>query len=158
MIRRTRCSLATAAVSLALVCTACDEASPNTVRAVVQLRPGGPFEEGARGAVSVEMLESFAAGAGPRAPRALRLFVRLLDLSPRLLPPFHLRRLSHLPLAARVRCLESWEQSRLPPRRQAMHMLKQLVMLHFYSRPEIAARLGYPHPLDRVPRSEDAAA
>ncbi len=45
MIRRTRCSLATAAVTLALVCTACDEASSNTVRAVVQLRPGGLFEE-----------------------------------------------------------------------------------------------------------------
>jgi hypothetical protein len=39
-----------------------------------------------------------------------------------------------------------------------MHALKMLVLTHVYSRPEIAARVGYPHPLERVPRNaEDAA-
>lgn len=48
MIGWSRGSSALAAVTFALVSTACDTApseSPNTVRAVVQLRPGGPVEE-----------------------------------------------------------------------------------------------------------------
>lgn len=129
--------------------------------------PGGAFEEGACAAppdvdgeggargLGAE-IEAFVAGAGPRAPQALRLGLRLLDVSPFLLPPVRRRRFSRLPLDERVRLLEAWERSRLMPRRQAMHALKLLVMLHVYSRPAIEARLGYPPPLARVPRPQVA--
>jgi hypothetical protein len=119
---------------------------------------GGPFAEGAGDVVDPAALESFLAGAAPGAVPALRLLLRLVDVSPFFLPPLRLRRFSALPLAERVEILEAWERSRLVPRRQAMHALKMLVLTHVYSRPEIAARVGYPHPLERVPRNaEDAA-
>jgi hypothetical protein len=119
---------------------------------------GGPFAEGAHDIVDAGALESFLAGAAPGAVGALRLLLRLVDVSPFFLPPLRLRRFSALPLAERVEILEAWERSRLVPRRQAMHALKMLVLTHVYSRPEIAARVGYPHPLERVPRNaEDAA-
>jgi hypothetical protein len=119
---------------------------------------GGPFADGARGVVSARALESFAAGAGPSAVRALRFLLQLVEVSPYFLPPLRMRRFSQLPVADRVALLEAWERSRLVPRRQAMQMLKVLVMTHFYSRPEIATQLGYPPPLERVPRSQEDVA
>jgi hypothetical protein len=119
---------------------------------------GGAFEEGARGTIGIGEIESFIAAAGPGAPRALRVLLRLFELTPYVLPPFHWRRFSHLPLTERTLVLEAWEQSWLVPRRLAMHVLKMLVLTHFYSRPEVAARLRYPHPLERVPRPQERAA
>jgi hypothetical protein len=119
---------------------------------------GGSFPEGARDVLLLRDLESFVAGSASLAPRMLRLGLRLFDVSPYILPPLRLRRFSHLSPEERVRLLETWEQSRLLPRRQAMHLLKLLVMTHFYSRPEVAERLGYPHPLERVPRPQGKAA
>jgi hypothetical protein len=135
------------------------DASSPVIRAVLEamVPPGGPFEEGAVQAAVAEDVEAFVAGVAPSAARALRFYLRLLDYSPFFLPPLRLRRFSGLDLDERVQLLEAWEQSRLPPRRQAIHMLKALVMLHFYSRPEVEARLGYPYPLDRVPRGEAAS-
>jgi hypothetical protein len=116
--------------------------------------PGGSFAGGAREAAIAPEIESFITGAGPAAPRAFRLGLRAFDMSPYFLPPFRLRRFSQLPLDDRIVLLTAWEESRLVPRRQAMHLLKLLVMTHFYARPEIERRLGYPHPLDRVPRPQ----
>jgi hypothetical protein len=82
----------------------------------------------------------------------LGLALRLLDASPWLVPPFRAHRFSRLPLEERVRLLEAHEQSRFFPRRAAVHALKQVVMLAYYSRPEVEAALGYPSPLARVPR------
>lgn len=135
------------------------DAPPPLIRALLEamVPPGGPFEEGAAQAAVAEDVESFVADLAPSAPRAFRWCLRLLDYSPFFLPPLRLGRFSRLKLDDRVRLLEAWEQSRLPPRRQIIHALKLLVMPHFYSRPEIEARLGYPHPLDRVPREETAS-
>jgi len=116
--------------------------------------PGGPFAAGAHEASIAPAIESFVTGAGPAALRAFRLGLRVFDVSPYFLPPFRLRRFSRLPLDDRVVLLTAWEESRLVPRRQAMHLLKLLVMSHFYARPEIEAQIGYPHPLDRVPRPQ----
>ncbi len=117
---------------------------------------GGPFAEGARDVPLARDVEGFVAGFGPVAVRALQLGLRLFDVSPFCLPPLRMRRFSRLSLEERVALLEAGEQSRLVPRRLAVHGLKMLAMMHFYARPEIQARLGYPHPLDRVPRSEAA--
>ena len=119
---------------------------------------GGAFEEGARGVVGIAEIESFVAAAGAGVPRALLVLLRLFDLTPYFLTPLHFRRFSHLPLTERTLLLEAWEQSWLIPRRLAMHVLKLLVMTHFYSRPEVAERLRYPHPLARVPRAQERAA
>ncbi len=113
---------------------------------------GGPFKEGARDTAALHDIEAFAGGLV--SPRAFALIVRLLDLSPFVLPPVRLRRFSRLPLDDRVHLLEAWEQSRLMPRRQAIHLLKLLITSQFYSRPEIAVHLRYPQPLVRVPRDE----
>ncbi|HUK61813.1 MAG TPA: hypothetical protein VLV15_00730, partial [Dongiaceae bacterium] len=80
------------------------------------------------------------------------------DLTPYVLPPVRLRRFSSLSLSDRVVSLDAWEQSRLPPRRQFIHLLKLLVMVHFYSRPEVTTQLHYQHPLERVPRTGVRAA
>jgi hypothetical protein len=119
---------------------------------------GGPFAEGGRGLVTLEQIQFFLAPGVSDSPRLLRIGLSLLELSPFLFPPFHWRRFSQLPLAQRVELLEQWERSRLAPCRQAVHVLKLLVMSHFYSRPEVAVQLRYPHPLERVPRSRDEAA
>ena len=114
--------------------------------------PGGPFDEGATDLVTIEEIDSFISGTGSFTPRTLRLGLSLLDISPLLLPPYRMRRFSRLPLEERVRLLDAWEVSRITPRRVLIHALKQLVMMHFYSRPEIMAHLDYPQPLERVPR------
>jgi hypothetical protein len=111
--------------------------------------PGGPFPEGA-GTAAVATGVGDLVAAADRA-RAFGLLLRALDLSPFVLPPLRFRRFSRLPLGERIRVLDAWERSRLWPRRQAFHMLKLVGAGHFYSRPEIQARLGYPPPLWRVP-------
>ena len=118
------------------------------------LPPGGPFEEGGGDAVRAEDIEAFVGALGGSASRGFRLALTLLDFCPLVLPPRRGRRFSRLPAAERELVLEAWEASRLPPLRQFVHTLKLLVMTHFYSRPQIEARLGYPHPLVRVPRAE----
>jgi len=115
---------------------------------------GGPFEPGARELPIGRDVEAFVGGLAPAAVGALRIGLRLFDFVPFVLPPFHLRRFSRLPLEARVEVLEAWERSRFMPRRQAIHTLKMLAMIHFYGRPEIESRLGYVPPLVRVPRPE----
>jgi len=119
---------------------------------------GGPFDESATDLVRIEEIDSFLGDTGPLTPRTLRLGLLLLDASPYLLPPYRMRRFSRLPLQERVRLLEAWERSRLTPRRVLIHALKQLVMMHVYSRPEITAHLGYPEPLKRVPRRPEGDA
>ncbi len=94
-------------------------------------------------------VEAFCAGAGFAG---LGLALRILDLSPFLVPPFRARRFSKLPLAERVRLLEAHESSAFFPRRAAVHAFKQIAMLVYYARPEVEAALGYPSPLARVPR------
>jgi len=116
--------------------------------------PGGPFPEGARDTSLVADVDGFAAGAGASVPAALRFAVRVLDLCPLVIPPLRGRRFSQLSLDERVHVLEAWEGSRLAPLRQLLHTLKLLAMTHFYSQPAIQARLGYPHPLTRVPRED----
>lgn len=116
--------------------------------------PGGPFKEGARDTAALRDIEGFAGGL--ISPRALALIVRMLDLTPFVLPPLRLRRFSRLPLDDRVHLLEAWEQSRLMPRRQVIRLLKLLITSQFYSQPEIAVHLRYPQPLVRVPRNEVA--
>jgi hypothetical protein len=111
--------------------------------------PGGPFPEGASTVAVSEEVEGFVAAAGRAG--VFRLGLRLLELSPFFLPPLRLRRFSRLPLEDRVTILEAWEGSRLWPRRQVLHLFKLVAFTHFYARPEIHARLGYPRPLDRVP-------
>jgi hypothetical protein len=83
---------------------------------------------------------------------ALGLALRLLDVSPFLVPPFRLRRFSKLALEERVRLLEAHESSAFFVRRAAVHAFKQVAMLAYYARPEVEAALGYPNPLARVPR------
>lgn len=95
------------------------------------------------------VVRAFCASAGFAR---LGLALRLLDVSPWLVPPFRARRFSRLPLDERVRVLEAHERSRFFPRRAAVHALKQVAMLAYYSRPEVEAALGYPSPLARVPR------
>ena len=114
---------------------------------------GGPFEEGGRDTLLAREIESFVAASGARASRLLRFALWLLECWPLVLRPWRPRRFSRLGLAERVRVLEAWERSRVMPRRQTMHALKLVVMTHFYCRPEIEARLGYPQPLERVPRA-----
>lgn len=114
---------------------------------------GGPFEEGAVAMRVADDVEDFVAGFGSAGPRMLRLGLRLFDLCPFFLPPIRMRRFSRLPLDQRIWILEAWEESRLMVRRQASHVLKLLVMGYFYGRPEVQARLGYAHPLHRVPRA-----
>ena len=119
--------------------------------------PGGAFAAGGLDLVSAADLDSFIGGRGLPAARGLRLGLRLLDLCPFLLAPRHGRRFSRLALAERIAVLEAWERSRLVPLRQLVHMLKLLIMVHVYSRPEVEVQLGYVHPLLRVPRPEAAA-
>jgi hypothetical protein len=137
-----------------------DLAAERVFNAIVEamVPSGGAFEAGARGAVGIGEIESFVAAAGPAAPRALRWLLRFFDVTPYFLPPMHWRRFSYLPLTQRTLLLEAWERSWLVPRRLAIHVLKLLVMTHFYSRPEIGAQLRYPHPLERVPRPQERAA
>lgn len=109
---------------------------------------GGPSERSVSQEEVARLVRSFAAQAGVPLGAALRL----LDLSPFFVPPFRLRRFTRLPLAERVRLLEAHESSAFPPRRLAAHAFKQVVMLGFYSRPDVEAALGYASPLERVPR------
>ncbi len=118
---------------------------------------GGPFPEGARDVRLLADVDSFVGGAGTAGAKALRLAAGFLDLAPLLLPPWRGRRFRRLTLEERIDLLEAWEVSRLPLLRQAVHNLKMLITVSFYSRPQIEARLGYPAPLARVPRSEPAA-
>jgi hypothetical protein len=111
--------------------------------------PGGPSPRSAADPDVEDAVRAFCAEA---RFRWLGAALRLLDVSPFLVPPFRLRRFSRLPLAERVRLLEAHEASALPPRRQAVHAFKTVAMLAFYSRPDVEAALGYPHPLERVPR------
>jgi hypothetical protein len=113
---------------------------------------GGPFAAGAKELSVTADVEAFVAGMGSGAPRALRLGLRLFDFVPFVLPPLRLRRFSRLPVDERVAILDAWERSRWVVRRQIAHLFKLLVTVQFYSRPAIEAQLGYPHPLERVPR------
>jgi len=113
--------------------------------------PGGPFAEGADDRGSARDVDALITGLGPRAERALRLGIGAMEFVPFLVPPVRLRRYSRLPLEDRIHLLETWEQSRLLPLRQLVQALKMLVMGHFYARPGVEARLGYPQPLERVP-------
>lgn len=115
---------------------------------------GGSFEEGAADLPVARDVEEFVAGVGPSALGTFRLALRAFEYSPFFVPPIRFRRFSRLTLQERIRVLEAWETSRLMPRRQAIHTLKLLVMTQFYSRRPIEERLGYPYPLDRVPRTE----
>ena len=94
-------------------------------------------------------VRAFCASAGFTA---LGLALRLLDLSPFLVPPFRRHRFSKLPLDERVRLLEAHEASAFFARRAAVGAFKQVAMLAYYARPEVEAALGYPNPLARVPR------
>ncbi|MDH3210951.1 MAG: hypothetical protein OEM05_00525 [Myxococcales bacterium] len=110
---------------------------------------GGAFPEGAPTFPLAERVEEFVRGAG--AGTAFRLLLYGIELYPLLLPRLGRRRFSRLPLEKRERVLAAWEASRFWPRRQALHALKMIVLSQFYGQPEIHARLGYPHPLARVP-------
>ena len=110
---------------------------------------GAGIPGSAADAVVADVVRAFCASAGFTQ---LGLALRLLDASPFLVPPFRARRFSRLSLDERVRLLEAHEQSRFLPRRAAVHALKQVIMLAYYSRPEVEAALGYPGPLVRVPR------
>jgi hypothetical protein len=116
---------------------------------------GGPFQEGARESVRAADIDAFMGGGG--TSRTWRRGLWLLEFSPFFLPPLRGRRFSRLSLEDRVRMLEAWERSPLVPLRQLLHTLKMLVMIQFYSQPQIQARLGYPDPLVRVPRTEGAS-
>jgi hypothetical protein len=94
-------------------------------------------------------VRAFCASAGFSA---LGAALRLLDVSPFLVPPLRLRRFSKLPLADRVALLEAHESSAFFARRAAVHAFKQVAMLAYYARPDVEAALGYPSPLVRVPR------
>jgi len=113
---------------------------------------GGAFPEGAPSFSLTERVEEFVRGAG--AETTFRLLLHGIELSPLLLPPLAGRRFSRLSLEQRERVLEAWDTSRFWPRRQALHALKMVVLSQFYGRPEIHARLGYPHPLARVPTDD----
>lgn len=113
---------------------------------------GGPFPETAGGRRLAESIDRFAAGAG--AAGSFRALLLLLDLSPFFLPPIWMRPFSRLGLEDRVRVLEAWDQSRFWPRRQAVHFLKVVATAHFYADPGVQRRLGYPPPLERVPRDQ----
>ena len=113
---------------------------------------GGAFPEGASTFSVAERVEEFVRGAG--AETAFRLLLHGIEFSPLLLPPLAGRRFSRLSLEKRERVLEAWDTSRFWPRRQAVHALKMIVLSQFYGRPEIHARLGYPHPLTRVPTAD----
>ena len=116
------------------------------------LPPGGPYADGGLDLVRSADIDSFMGGRS--AARPLHLGLRVLDLCPFLVPPRLGQRFSQLPLEDRIRVLQAWEGSRIVPLRQFVHTLKLLIMPQFYSRPEIEAHLGYPHPLVRVPRAE----
>jgi hypothetical protein len=110
---------------------------------------GGGLPGSAADAEVERTVRAFAESAGFGA---LGLALRLLDLSPFLVPPFRLRRFSRLPLEERVRLLEAHEASAFFVRRAAVHAFKQVAMLAYYARPDVEAALGYPNPLARVPR------
>ncbi|HVN83231.1 MAG TPA: hypothetical protein VMW17_00145 [Candidatus Binatia bacterium] len=118
---------------------------------------GGPFAAGAREHAMTSEIDAFVAGVGGGAVGGFRRILWLFEFSPFFLPPLRWRRFSRLSLDERISTLEQWEQSSWMPRRQLVHMLKILMMTQFYSRPEIEAQLGYPHPLDRVPRAQATA-
>jgi hypothetical protein len=118
---------------------------------------GGAFAPGARELPIGRDIETFVEGLAPAARRAMRVGLRLFDFAPFFLPPLRRRRFSRLPLEERIAVLEAWERSRFAPRRQAIHTLKMLAMIHFYGRPEIERQLGYVQPLVRVPRPEGIA-
>jgi hypothetical protein len=122
-----------------------------TLRAALEaiVPDGAGLPGSAADAAVAAAVRAFCAGAGFEH---LGLALRLLDVSPFLVPPFRARRFSRLPLDARVALLEAHESSRLLPRRAAVHALKQVAMLAYYSQPEVEAALGYPSPLVRVPR------
>jgi hypothetical protein len=112
--------------------------------------PAGAGIPGSAADAEVERtVREFCASAGFSA---LGLALRLLDVSPFLVPPFRARRFSRLPLEERVRLLEAHESSAFFARRAAVHAFKQVAMLAYYARPEVEAALGYPSPLARVPR------
>lgn len=119
---------------------------------------GGPFEEGAARTAVFRDVTAFVSGTAPFAPQGLRFALWLIEVSPLFVPPLQMRRFSRLPLDRRVKILEAWEGSRfLLLHRLIVHGLKLLVMTHFYAKAEIEARLGYPHPLERVPRPKEHA-
>lgn len=118
---------------------------------------GGPFAEGTETCAPAYDISTLIGGLGPAAESALRVGIRTMELFPFFLPPLRLRRYSRLPLEDRIHLLEAWEQSRLLPLRQLVRTLKMLVMTRFYSQPAIEARLGYAHPLTRVPRPDASA-
>jgi len=111
--------------------------------------PGAGLPGSAADAEVERVVREFCASAGFSA---LGLALRLLDVSPFLVPPFRMRRFSKLPLEERVRLLEAHESSAFFVRRAAVHAFKQVAMLAYYARPEVEAALGYPNPLARVPR------
>jgi hypothetical protein len=111
--------------------------------------PGANLPGSAADPEVAEAVRDFCATAGFAR---LGLALRLLDLSPFLVPPFRAARFSNLPLEDRAHLLESHESSAFFPRRAAVHALKQVAMLAYYARPDVEAALGYPNPLARVPR------
>ncbi|MEE8475527.1 MAG: GMC family oxidoreductase [Myxococcota bacterium] len=110
---------------------------------------GGAFPEGAQSFPLVDSTEEFVQSTGAAA--GFRLLLRAIDLSPFFLRPFKFRRFSRLSLEEREQILEAWESSRFWPRRQVLRAFKLLALSQFYARPEVQSRLGYVHPLERVP-------
>ena len=129
--------------------------SDDVLRALAEamVPSGGPFPEGACELGTAQNIDAFVAGTSPAASRALAFALRLLEWFPFFISPLRMRRFTRLSIDERAGLLDAWERSRLRPLRQLIHSLKLLVMTNFYSRPEIERRLGYPDPLQRVPRT-----
>jgi hypothetical protein len=119
-----------------------------TLAALVEatVPPGGPFPEGADAALAADVAR-FVAGREGVLPGPARAALAAVDAVSRLR---HGRRFAHLALEQRVALLAGWERSSLAPVRQAVHLVKLIATLHFYSRPPVQRRLGYPDAVART--------
>ncbi len=102
-------------------------------------------EPGRPGALDLNLVDNLMAWmdslpiAG--AARGLTLVCWVWEFSP--IWSGRLARFSSLSLEDRMSVLESWEHSRLAPRRLALFGLKALLMVAFYNNPETWPHIGY---------------
>jgi len=87
------------------------------------------------------LMEWLGSLPGGGAPRGFVFICWMWEFSPIWSGRF--ARFSSLSLEDRICILESWEHSRLTPRRLALFGLKALLMVAFYNNPEVWPSIGY---------------
>jgi hypothetical protein len=107
------------------------------------MAPGdGAFERGARSEQLGSAVWRYFSELHRLGTFGLTVILYALEVGPLVFGPRRAR-FSRLSAAEREAHLAAWERSRLAPRRQMLHALKLIAMLHFYDSATVCEQIGY---------------